>query len=246
MQNYSPYLHGCLGALPLSKIILQGYQSWLRVHLRWSSWATLRIKKGILCIFLPHDVMSHLQMSLFMRMFPSSRHLPLFLPPLSATTHASLDPLLVPITPSSQSESSPPTMPASPSSEILESSSTASPKPSRTILPHVSESLTSTLVPPLSSLDLPIALRKGTHHYTQHPIGHHVLSVCLSSSYRVFALSVLSGSIPKTYSEALQVPELKAAMDAEYATFLQREMWQLVPCPSDVNVVSCKWVYSLK
>ena len=81
MQNYSPYLHGCLGALPLSKIILQGYQSWLLLHLRWSSWATRGIKKVILCIFLPYDVMSHLQMSVFMRMFPYSLHLPLFLPP---------------------------------------------------------------------------------------------------------------------------------------------------------------------
>ena len=35
-------------------------------------------------------------------------------------------------------------------------------------------------------------------------------------------------------------------MDAEYATFLQRETWTLVPRLLDVNVVSCKWVYSLK
>ena len=35
-------------------------------------------------------------------------------------------------------------------------------------------------------------------------------------------------------------------MNAEYAAFLQRETCQLIPRPSDVNVVSCKWVYSLK
>ena len=35
-------------------------------------------------------------------------------------------------------------------------------------------------------------------------------------------------------------------MDVEYAAFLQRETWQLVPRPSNINVVSCKWVYSLK
>ena len=32
----------------------------------------------------------------------------------------------------------------------------------------------------------------------------------------------------------------------EYAAFIQRETWTLVPRPIDANVVSCKWVYSLK
>ena len=35
-------------------------------------------------------------------------------------------------------------------------------------------------------------------------------------------------------------------MDAEYAAFIQRETWTMVPRPLDANVVSCKWVYSLK
>ena len=35
-------------------------------------------------------------------------------------------------------------------------------------------------------------------------------------------------------------------MNVEYAAFIQQETWKLMPCPSDVNVVSCKWVYSLK
>ena len=35
-------------------------------------------------------------------------------------------------------------------------------------------------------------------------------------------------------------------MDVEYAAFIQRETWTLVSRPIDANVVSCKWVYSLK
>ena len=35
-------------------------------------------------------------------------------------------------------------------------------------------------------------------------------------------------------------------MDVEYTAFIQRETWTLVPRPIDANVVSCKWVYSLK
>ena len=77
------------------------------------------------------------------------------------------------------------------------------------------------LFEPVTDLDLPIALRKGTRHCTQHPISHHVSTTHFSSSYSAFALSVLSGSIPKTYLEALQVPEWKGARDAEYAAFLQ-------------------------
>ena len=98
-------------------------------------------------------------------------------------------------------------------------------------------------VPSLTNLDLPIALRKGTRHCTQHPISHHVSTTHFSSSYSAFSLFILSGSIPKTYLSALQVQEWKVSIDAEYAAFLQRETWQLVPCLSDVNVVSCKWVY---
>ena len=80
----------------------------------------------------------------------------------------------------------------------------------------------------------------------QYPIAHHVSPARLSPSYQSFALAVLTESIPKSYIEALQVPAWKAAMDAEYAAFIQRETWTLVPRPLDANVVSCKWVYSLK
>ena len=104
----------------------------------------------------------------------------------------------------------------------------------------------STSPPPPTDLDLLIYIRRGSRQCTQHPISNYVSSVHLSSPYHAFALSVLSGSIPKTYLEALQVQEWKAAMDAEYAAFLQQETWTLVPRPLDVNVVSCKWVYSVK
>ena len=100
--------------------------------------------------------------------------------------------------------------------------------------------------PPVSDLDLPIALRKGTRQCTQYPIAHHVSPARLSPSYRSLALVVLTESIPKLYIEALQVPAWKAAMDMEYAAFIQWETWTLVPRPIDANVVSCKWVYSLK
>ena len=100
--------------------------------------------------------------------------------------------------------------------------------------------------PPLDELHLPIALQKGTRACTQRPIDHFVSYECLSPTYRTFALVVSSESLPHTYHEALQVPEWKADMDLEYHALVQRGTWDLVPRPNDANIVTCKWVFTLK
>ena len=97
----------------------------------------------------------------------------------------------------------------------------ALPEPSQHGQSPVLASLTSAPPPPPTDLDLSIAIRKGSCQCTQHPINNHVSSIHLSSPNHAFTLSVLSGSIPKTYLEALPVPKWKATMDAEYAAFLQ-------------------------
>ena len=166
---------------------------------------------------------------------------PSLLPSVSATTVTDL-----PMTPPpsvvtiSLPEASPPSasLQPDPSSELQ--------PPSSPLSPALATSPPPSPPPPVSDLDLPIALRKGTRQCTQYPIAHHVSPARLSPSYQSFALAVLTESIPKSYIEALQVPAWKAAMDAEYAAFIQRETWTLVPRPLDANVVSCKWEYSLK
>ena len=177
--------------------------------------------------------------------FPSSSLSPNPGTPSTLTSSYPALPTLIPTPPST----------TSPLTDSLESPSTVSlappdpsPSPAPTAAPLSPQPHAATPSPPalFTDLNLPIALRKGSRQCTQHPIGNHVSSIHLSSSYQALALFVLSGSIPKTYLEALQVPEWKAAMDAEYAAFLQRETWTLVPRPSDCNVVLCKWVYSLK
>ena len=35
-------------------------------------------------------------------------------------------------------------------------------------------------------------------------------------------------------------------MDLEYRTLVHRGTWDIVPRPTDVNVVTCKWVFTLK
>ena len=162
---------------------------------------------------------------------------PSLLPSVSATTITDL-PMTVPI----------PLPEASPSSASLQSDPSSESEPPSSSLSTVSATLSPppSPPPPVSDLDLPIALRKGTRQCTQYHIAHHVSPACLSPSYQSFAIAVLTESIPKSYIEALQVPAWKAAMDVEYAAFIQRETWTLVPRPIDANVVSCKWVYSLK
>ena len=147
----------------------------------------------------------------------------------------------------------PPTVPipmpaASPSPAFLPSDPSSAPEPPSSPLCTGPAPLSPPppSPPPVSDLDLPIALRKGTRQCTQYPIAHHVSPARLSPSYQSFALAVLTESIPKSYIEALQVPAWKAAMDVEYAAFIQRETWTLVSRPIDANVVSCKWVYLLK
>jgi hypothetical protein len=52
--------------------------------------------------------------------------------------------------------------------------------------------------------------------------------------------------LPKTYKTALLDPNWAAAMREEFSTLLQNDTWQLVPCPSGVNIVSGKWVFRQK
>ncbi|XP_078436651.1 uncharacterized protein LOC144707428 [Wolffia australiana] len=57
-----------------------------------------------------------------------------------------------------------------------------------------------------TDLHLPIALRKGTRSCTLHPISNYVHYDRLHPTYRAFALSLTSESIPRTHVEALRSP----------------------------------------
>jgi hypothetical protein len=53
-------------------------------------------------------------------------------------------------------------------------------------------------------------------------------------------------SLPKTYKSALLDPNWAAAMQDEYSALLENNTWQLVPHPSNTNIVSGKWVFRQK
>ena len=179
---------------------------------------------------------------------------PFFSPPSPSPTHTVASPSLgfpplvfiadpcpsVPPPPLFLSSSSPPVslvqpVSSAPNTDPLSPNSTAT-SPSLIVVPQA----------PPNDLHLPIALRKGTRACTQHPISHFVSYESLSPSFRAFALLVASESIPRTHVEAAQVREWKAAMDHEVEALVSRGTWTLVPRSVDANIVTCKWVFTIK
>ena len=77
-------------------------------------------------------------------------------------------------------------------------------------------------------------------------ISHFVSYDRQSPSFCAFALSVASESIPQSHVEAAKVLAFKEAMNLEVEALTSRRTWTLVPCPTNANVVTCKWVFTLK
>ena len=100
--------------------------------------------------------------------------------------------------------------------------------------------------PPFSDLDIPIAHCKGKNSTTAHPISHFVSYDRLRPSFCSFALSIYSESTHRNYKEAFLIPHLKKAMDEEIQALLTRGIWDLVSRPDGTNIVSCRWVYTIK
>ncbi|KAJ9552199.1 hypothetical protein OSB04_016244 [Centaurea solstitialis] len=62
---------------------------------------------------------------------------------------------------------------------------------------------------------------------------------------QIFNLSVTSdiSPIPLSTAQAMFDPHWRAAMDAEMTAFLSNYTWDLVPKPSDVDIVGSRWLY---
>ncbi|CAN0884915.1 Retrovirus-related Pol polyprotein from transposon RE1, partial [Linum grandiflorum] len=55
-----------------------------------------------------------------------------------------------------------------------------------------------------------------------------------------------SASIPTSATQALTIACWRAAMSVEYAALLRNGTWELVPPPSNCNLLSNRWVFALK
>ena len=95
------------------------------------------------------------------------------------------------------------------------------------------------------SLNLPIALRKGTRSCTKHSISNFVLYENLSPQFRVFTTPIDSTTIPKSIHLALECPKWKAAVMEEMGVLEKNKAWDLYTLPKGHKIVGCKSVFTL-
>jgi hypothetical protein len=63
--------------------------------------------------------------------------------------------------------------------------------------------------------------------------------------YSPSAFTATALSEPASYRDAILHPEWQHAMVEEIAALEQTGMWDLVPCPPRVRLITCKWVYKV-
>ena len=106
------------------------------------------------------------------------------------------------------------------------------------------------------SVDLPIALRKGTraatsksvdrYGFNAHDISNYVSYEGLSPSYRTFVASLQLVSTPTDWRVAQQDPKWCAAMREELEALRKNQTWELTDLPEGKRAVGCKWVFTIK
>jgi hypothetical protein len=107
----------------------------------------------------------------------------------------------------------------------------------------------------MESLDLLIALRKGTRAATLkeidryglvHNINNYLSYEALSLSYKAFVVSLQSIAIPTDWRAAKRDQKWFAAMNEESEALRKSRTWELTTLPRGKNAVSCNWVYTVK
>ena len=96
------------------------------------------------------------------------------------------------------------------------------------------------------SLDIPIALRKGTRSCTKYPICNYVFYDSLSLQFRAFTASLDSTVISKNIHIALECSEWKNAFMKEMRALEKNSTWEICALTKGHKTMECKWVFTLK
>ncbi|PNX77125.1 retrovirus-related Pol polyprotein from transposon TNT 1-94 [Trifolium pratense] len=104
-----------------------------------------------------------------------------------------------------------------------------------------------TTVPPDTSADQPITIRKGNRSTRNpYPVYNFVSYHRLSSCHSAFVSALSSITIPKNVQEALSHPGWRQAMIDEMTALESNSTWTLVPHPTGKSTVGCRWVFTVK
>jgi hypothetical protein len=68
----------------------------------------------------------------------------------------------------------------------------------------------------------------------------------LSSPYRTFTANMTLSREPLSFSQAVQDPQWREAMQQEIQALHANKTWSLVPLPAHKRPIGCKWVYKIK
>ncbi|CAN1345572.1 Retrovirus-related Pol polyprotein from transposon RE1 [Linum perenne] len=106
-------------------------------------------------------------------------------------------------------------------------------------LAHPNEPILRRLV---SSFHLPIILNKLPSVCESCQLGktHNTLKP------KTFTVTTTPIVEPKHYTQAVKHDHWQRAMKSEYDALVRNETWLLVPRPTNVNIVGCKWIYRIK
>ena len=142
----------------------------------------------------------------------------------------------------------PPPSPFAPSPTHVDSpSSPSAPSPTHADPPPSPPLSASSAVPDTSVAPLPVRAVP-----TIPAVNDHSMRTRSKSGFRQpidrlnLHATVSLSQVHKSYKTALLDPNWAAAMQEEYSALTENNTWQLVPCPSNTNIVSDKWVFHQK
>ena len=84
------------------------------------------------------------------------------------------------------------------------------------------------------SLDMPIALRKGTGSYTKYPVYRFLFYSNLSSKFKAFTVSLDTAIIPKNIHMAMEILEWKNVVE-EMGALEKNNTWDFVLFLKGIN-----------
>ncbi|CAH9090919.1 unnamed protein product, partial [Cuscuta epithymum] len=97
---------------------------------------------------------------------------------------------------------------------------------------------------------LPDSLNAGKSalccNLVRYPIQNHITYARLSSSHNCFTAALSKISEPKTFKQAVKIPEWQAAMNNEIQALEKNDTWILVNLPPNKHCIGCKWVFKTK